>query len=223
MTFSTLQRFSPLTGVLAIACWIVAFAVTGGNPDTADSNAKIVSYYLSSANQRDQIVSFFVFTAGVLLFLAFLAALRGRLRGAEGETGTVTALAFGSGIASAVLWFLAIAFFVAPALAANDTSKFRLDPNSYRLFSDLGYGIWVGAVIVAAVTVWATSAIALRAGVLPKWFAWLGILAGVLQLFAIFFVPAFIFWGWVLLASVLLFVRPRQASRTVSPPSPQTA
>jgi hypothetical protein len=81
----------------------------------------------------------------------------------------------------------------------------------------------VGAVIVAAVMVWATSAIALRAGVLPKWFAWLGILAGVLQLFAIFFLPAFIFWGWVLLASVLLFVRPRPASRTVSTPTPQTA
>jgi hypothetical protein len=223
MTFSTWQRFSPLTGVLAIACWIFAFALAGSNPDTAGSNAKIVSYYLSDSNQRDQIVGFFVFTAGVLLFLVFLAALRGRLRDAEGEAGRVTALAFGSGIVSAVLWFLAIAFFVAPAFAANDTSKFRLDPNSYRLLSDLGYAIWVGAVIVAAVLVWATSAIALRAGVLPKWFAWLGILAGVLQLFAIFFVPAFIFWGWVLLASVLLSVRRRPAVRTVSTRTAQTA
>jgi magnesium-transporting ATPase (P-type) len=123
---------------------------------------------------------------------------------AEGEPGRLTALAYGAGVASAVLWFIAVSLFSVAAFAANDTGKFHLDPNTYRLIQDFGYMAWVGAVIVAALTVWSTSAIALRSGLLPKWFAWIGVVAGILQLFAIFFIPAFIFWGWVIVASLLL-------------------
>jgi hypothetical protein len=87
------------------------------------------------------------------------------------------------------------------------------------LVNDLGYVVWVGAVIVAALLVWATSAIALRSGLLPKWFAWLGVLAGILQLLAIFFVPVFIFWGWILITSLLLVFR----SATARTPAVPTA
>jgi len=113
-----------------------------------------------------------------------------------------------------VLWFLAVSMFSVFAVARNDTGKFSADPNTYRLIQDLGYMAWVGAVIVAALTVWATSLIALRTGLLPKWFAWAGVLAGILQLFAIFFIPAFIFWGWVIVASVLLTWRAAAARPT---------
>jgi hypothetical protein len=83
------------------------------------------------------------------------------------------------------------------------------------LVNDLGYSVWVGAVVVAAGLVWATSTVARRSGLFPKWFVWIGVLAGILQLFAIFFIPAFIFWGWILIASLLLFFRP--AARTPAP------
>jgi hypothetical protein len=80
------------------------------------------------------------------------------------------------------------------------------------------HSVWVGAVIVDALLVWVTSAIALRSGLLPKWFAWLGVLAGILQLFAIFFIPVFIFWGWILIVSMFLFIRSGSA-RTPAPPA----
>ncbi|MBA2561099.1 MAG: DUF4386 family protein [Propionibacteriales bacterium] len=207
MTFPKWERWGPLTGVLAIACWIVVFILVNNSPGSNDSDAKITAYYASHSHQVREITVFFVFTAGVLFLLGFLSALRSILVNAEGAPGRLTALAFGSGIASAVLWFLSVALFTAPAFAVNDTGKFTLDPNTYRLISDLGYEVWVGAVLVAAVLVWATSAIALRSGVLPKWFAWLGVLAGILQLLAIFFLPAFVFWGWVLLTSLFLVFR----------------
>ncbi len=207
MTFSKWERWGPLAGVLAVVCWIVAIIIGTHSPDSNSSDAKISAFYTSHSHQVDGIVAFFIFLAGILLFLGFLAALRSRLIGAEGTPGRLTALAFGSGLVSAALWFLAIALFTAPALAANDTGKFRLDPNSYRLVNDLGYAVWVGAVVVAAVLVWGASAVALRSGLFPKWFAWLGVLAGILQLFAIFFLPAFIFWGWVVIASLLLVFR----------------
>jgi hypothetical protein len=216
MTFPRWERWGPLAGVLAIACWIVTLIVGTQSPDTNDPDSKIATYYASHSHQVRDIVGFFVFLAGVLLLLGFLAALRSRLADVEGAPARLTTLAFGSGIASAVLWFVSIALFTSPAFAANDTGKFQLQPNTFRFINDLGYEIWVGAVVVAAVLVWSTSALALRSGLLPKWFAWLGVAAGVLQLFAIFFIPAFIFWGWVLIASLLLFFR-RAPERSASP------
>ncbi len=199
--------------MLAVVCWIVTFIVGTNSPDTNSSDAKISAYYTSHSHQIHDIVGFFIFLAGILFLLGFLAALRSRLVVAEGAPGRLTGLAFASGVASAILFVIAIAMFTSAAFTANDTGKFRLDPNTYRLVNDLGYVVWVGAVIVAALLVWATSAIALRSGLLPKWFAWLGVLAGILQLLAIFFVPGFIFWGWILITSGLLFFR-SAAART---------
>ncbi len=216
MRFTSWERWGSLTGVLAVAAWIVSFAVGGSSPDTGDSDAKITSYYASHSHQVRQIVAFFIFFAGVLLFLAFLTALRSRSIDAEGGTGRLSALGFGSGVVAAGLFMVALATFQSPAFAVNDTGKFSLDPNTFRLLNDLGYLIWIGAVIVAALLVWATSAIALRTGLLPRWFAWLAIVAGILQLFAIFFIPVFIFWGWVVLVGLFLAFR-RAAAAPVTP------
>ena len=62
---------------------------------------------------------------------------------------------------------------------------------------------------------WATSAAALRTGLLPRWFAWLGILVGIIQLFAIFFFPAFVYWAWILVAAILLLSRPAASTRSI--------
>jgi uncharacterized protein DUF4386 len=215
MRFTVWERWGPLTGLLAVALWIISFAVGGSSPDTNDSDAKITAYYAGHSHQVRQATAFFIFVAGVLLFLGFLAALRSRSVDAEGGGGRLSALGFGSGIAAAALFIAAIAIFQSPAITANDTGKFTLDPNTFRILNDLGYLVWVGAVIVAAVLVWATSSIALRSGLLPKWFAWLGVLAGILQLFAIFFIPIFIFWGWIVIVALFLVFR-RAAAAPIS-------
>src|SRR5438105_8838695 len=188
------ERWAPLTGALAIVLWVVAFRIASSSPSTTDSDADITAYFHSHSHQIRDIVGYLIWLAGVVLLLVFLASLRSRLVAAEGGRGTVTALAFAAGIVSAVLWFLAITIYTAPAFAANHTAKFRLDPDSYRLINDLAYGVWVGAAVVGAVLVWATSLLALCTVVLPRWFGWIGLLAGVLQMFAVFFLPAFVFW-----------------------------
>src|SRR5712691_5768438 len=178
MTFRLWQRWSPLTGLLAVALWVIAFVIAANTPDTGGSDAKIADYFAKNSNQTRQIVGFLIFFVGIMFFVAFLAALRERLLLAEGTPGRATALAYGAGIASLVFFVVAIALFTSPGFAADDTDKFRLDPNTYRLLSDLGYEFWVAAVMVGALLVWATSAIALRSAVLPRWFGWVGIAAG---------------------------------------------
>jgi Domain of unknown function (DUF4386) len=219
MTFRWWERWGTALGVLTVAFWVVAFAIGGSNPSTNDSDAQITTYYMSHSHQTRQILGFFVFIAGVLLFLGFLAALRTRLAVAEGEPDRLSALAYGAGIASAVLWIVALALFAAPAFMTNDTKASNLDPNTFRMTSDLGYEIWVAAVLVGAVLVWATSALVLRTGILPRWFGWLGIVVGVLLLFALFFIPAFIYWGWILVAAVLLTWGRRPTPAQLPPPA----
>ncbi len=213
------ERWSPLAGVLAVAGMLIGFAITSGNPSTDDADEKITSYYTSHSHQVRGIISFFVFIVGILFLLLFLSALRSRLVAAEGGGGRLAALAYGSGVASAAVWLGSIAFFTAPAVGTNDTGKLHLDPNTFRLTQDAAYELWVSAVIVGAIVVWATSALALRTRVLPRWFGWLGILVGVIQLFAIVFIPVFVYWGWILVAAVLLALRPAGPRPAAVPPA----
>jgi magnesium-transporting ATPase (P-type) len=215
MIFPRWERWGPLAGIAAVVCWIIAIFVGADTPDSNDSDQEIASFFASHSHRVDAILGFFLFLAGVLLFLGFLTTLRSRLVDAEGGPGRLATLGFGSGVATAVLFMVAVSIWTGPAFAASDTDKFHLEPNTYRLLNDLGYGIWVCAVVVAALLLWTTSAIALRSGLLPKWFIWVSVLAGILQLLAIFFIPVFIFWGWVLIVSLLLLLR--SASRTRAP------
>ena len=165
------------------------------------------------------VVGFFVFLVGILFLLAFLAALRERLIAAEGQPGRLCALVFAAGVASLPLWGVSMLLADAASFASNETSSFRIDPNTFRLLADTGYFAWVAAVFVSSLVVWGTSAIALRTAVLPRWYARLGILAGVIQLFGFFFFPFLVWWLWILVTSALLVWRRSAATAAAAQPA----
>lgn len=213
------DRMAPLAGVLSVVCSLVGVMVVLNQPQDSDSDAKIVAYFANHSHQVRGIVGFFVFLAGVVFLLAFLGALRERLVAAEGEPGRVGALAYGAGIASATLWVVSMLLASATSFATHESSSFHLDPNTYRLLADTGYFAWVSAVAVGSVVVWATSAVALRTGVLPRWYARAGIVVGIVQLFGLFFFPFFIWWLWIIVTSILLVRRPSPAPARVAQPA----
>jgi hypothetical protein len=197
-------RWSPATGLLFVALWIVAFAIGEGSPDSGDSDAAIVSYYTDSGHRARDIVALFLILAASLLFLWFLASLRSRLVRAEGRAGALTAAAFGAGLVSTALWFTAVVVFTSPSFARADTSKFQLDPDTFRLLNDLGYSLWFGGTTIAAVTVAATAVLSRRTGLLPQWLTWLSFAVAATLLVAFLFIPILIFLGWVLVVSLVL-------------------
>jgi hypothetical protein len=214
MTFGWWSRWGPLAGALGVVCFIVAIVMYGTGP--GDNDREIVDYFTKSSNQTKYIVAFYFFFAAFLLMIAFLASLRAVLVEAEGAPGRLTALAYAGGVASAVLLLSANAFFVAPAITAKDSDKFVLNPNTYRFINDTGYVFFVTGVMAAVLMVVATSLIALRTGVFPRWFAWVGFLVAVTLVVAFFFVPVFILWGWILVPSGYMLLSARRAPRPIT-------
>ena len=214
MTFRWWDRWGPLAGALGVICFIVAIVMYGTGP--GDNDTEIVDYFSKGSNQTKYIVAFYFFLAAFFLMLAFLTSLRAVLIEAEGAPGRLTALAFAGGVASAVLLLAANAFFAAPAITARDTDKFQLDPNTYRFINDTGYVFFVTGVMAAVLMVFATSVIALRTGVFPRWFAWIGLPVAVTFLLAFFFVPIFVLWGWILVASGLMLLSVRRGPRPIT-------
>ena len=213
------ERWAPLTGLLAVACSVFGVLLALNQPQDKDSDTKIVAYFADHSHRVHGVIGFFVFLAGILFLLAFLAILRDRLLSAEGQPGPLSALAFGAGIASLPLWAVSMLLANAASFAANETSAFHLDANTYRLLADTAYYAWVAAVVVSSIVVWATSAVALRTAVLPRWYGRIGILAGVVQLFGFFFFPFFVWWLWLIVTSVLLVARPTSAHAPVAQPA----
>ena len=213
------DRWAPLAGVLSVVCSLVGVLFVLGQPQEKDSDAKIVAYFAQHSHQVRGVVGFFVFFAGILFLLAFLSSLRERLLAAEGQSGRLSALAFGAGIASLPLWGVSMLLAFAASFTSGESSKFQLDPNTYRLLSTTSYFAWVAALIVSAVVVWATSALALRTGVLPRWYGLLGIAAGIVQLFGLFLFPFLVWWLWIVVTAVLLVARRSLAPARAAQPA----
>jgi hypothetical protein len=208
-----LERWAPLTGIASVACSVVGTLMVLNQPQTKDSDATIVAYFASHSHRVTGIAGFFVFLVGVLLLLVFLSSLRERLLEREGGSGRLASLTFGAGIGAATLWVVSMLLANATTFSASE-GHFRVDPNTFRLLGDTAYYGWIAALAVGAVIVWATSMAALRTGVLPRWFAILGVVIGVSMLFGYFFFPFFAWWIWLVLASILLVRRTAPAPRT---------
>jgi hypothetical protein len=207
------HRWAPLSGAVFVVLFIVGFIVSGSSPSSDDPNEKIAAYLAKSSNQTKNIVAFFILLLAMLFLIWFYASLRARLAQAERGDHGLSSLAFGAGIASAVFQVMAISIFLSPIITADDADKFRVDPGIYRLTQDLGYMVWVASTVAGALVAWAASAVILRTGLLPRWFGWFGVVVGIISLFGVFFIPIFVYLLWILIISVLLYMRTAEAPR----------
>jgi hypothetical protein len=219
MRLSALARWSPVSGVLSVVLWIVTLIVTGNDVSSSDSDAKILAYYADSGHRHRHIAGFFLVLAALLFYVWFLSVLRGRLARAEGGAGGLTTAAFGAGLVTTALWMVSIALFSAPAATREDTSKFHLNPDTYRIINDMGYGIFFSATTFALITVVATSLLGLSAGVVPRWLAWLGLVVAATLLVSFLFLPFLIFLGWLLVVSVVFLMRDGVVAERSPPPA----
>jgi hypothetical protein len=207
-----------LSGIAFVALWIGGFAVSLVD-EPGDSDAEILTYYADDGNRGGDQIGFFLALAACLFFLWFLTVLRARLAGAEGKAGPYTALGFGAGLVATALWIVASVFFMAVSYTAQETPEFKVDPNTERLISEMGYLLFVVGTPVAGVLVLATSLLGLKARLVPRWLSWLGFPIAALMILAFLAViPFLIFLAWVLVVSIVLLWKPaKQAASAATP------
>jgi Domain of unknown function (DUF4386) len=211
---------APLTGVLFIAMVIVGFAVGGEPPDTDEGAEAAVQFYVD--NEGSVIAGAIIQGLAAAVFLFFAGVLRTALREGPGARGTLAAISFAGAIVFAT--GIAIDGTISFALAEEaDTEGF--DPVAIQALLGLWSNDWLPFAVGILTFMIATGLAILRTGVLPGWLGWAAIVIAILAGTPIAF-AGFIGAGlFVLVVSVMLAMREREAGTpppTAPPPAATT-
>ena len=205
----SVERYAPLAGVVAVACWVVGI-IAIGDIQSKDKGTELLAYY--KAHDGRIITGGVIWLIGTALFVWFLGSLRSRLLAAEGPEARLTSLAFAGGVATAICLALQPGPDLAAALSKND-----IDASAARAIHSIGDAFFLGAEYLAPVLLVATALLALRRGVFPRWLAWLSLLIALVMLIAPIGWAALVFAFpiWVLIVAFLTW-RPA-TGRTAGP------
>jgi hypothetical protein len=160
------ERWGAASGYLAFALGAAAATFERGAPPATapvEEMMAFVSQYQSELRAQSLL---FVLSAGVYLW--FYGSLRSFLLRAEGESGSVSNVAFGAGVIWAGLQLVLQSAQVALAMAAGNAV-----PALVGMFGDLAYVLSVVAYVPMAVMLAAVTVVSLRTGAFPAWLAWL--------------------------------------------------
>jgi hypothetical protein len=159
------------------------------------------------------ITSALIGTFAVIFFIWFGGVLRAALLRAEGGEGRLSMLAFAGiltigisgAIGSALTFTVADTVNEVPAGVTQTLSVLSED-----FFLPFPAGI--------AVFTFATGICVLRYGGLPRWLGWVAIVIGVVSVTPIGFVGFLAVFLWVLVVSIVLYLRGAGAPTTTAPP-----
>lgn len=210
------ERFAPLTGVVAIVLFVIGVIVeesTASRPDD-ETPANVLRWFQD--NSTDLIAGSVLYAVGAVLLIWFFGSLRAALRTAEGGTGRLTAIAYGSGLLAAVGLLMSVAPTAQGAFQEDD-----LAPETAQALVFVGdsfFGVTEFALVPMFVAV---GLLTLRTRVLPVWLGWVGFAIALLLLI----IPigwAGVVWAfplWTIIVSILLFLR-GSAPAVATPPGP---
>jgi hypothetical protein len=212
------ESWAPLTGVAFVVLVIIGF-LAGGEPPEADSDAaEIVEHYVD--NEGAVIAGALIVGIAATFFVFFGGYLRKVLSAAEGEGGILSAVAF----AGAVILATGAAIDSTISFALADLAE-EIDPTSVQALQALWENDFVPLALGNQVFLLASGISIVRHAALPTWLGWVAIVLAITALTPIGF-AAFIGGGiWVLIVSVMLTMREREAAPSVPPPAapPPTA
>jgi hypothetical protein len=207
-TGRAITRWAALGGAIYVVLFVIGtIFMFSGAPQGDDPPAKFIQWY-SDSGHRDRIhVGWILMGLSIFFLLWFIAALRRVVAELDIDGLLTTVVAIG-GTVYAATTLVAISVSDGIRTMSDDTYRHQVFPPLIHAADDAGWVIHAtGAVGLAAMIIAASLAFMWR-GVWPNWAGWLGVVAGVLSLFSIVFFPQFLFLLWILIVSVLLFMRP---------------
>ena len=207
-TGRAITRWAALGGAIYVVLFVIGtIFMFSGAPQGDDPPAKFVQWF-SDSGHRDRIhVGWVLMGLSIFFLLWFIAALRRVVAGIDTD-GLLTTLVAIGGTVYATSALVAISVNDAIRTMSDDTYRHRVFPELIHAADDAGWVIHAtGAVGLSAMIIAASLAFMWR-GVWPTWAGWLGVVVGILSLFSVVVFPQFLFLLWILIVSVLLFMRP---------------
>jgi hypothetical protein len=202
-------------GVLFIVLIVVSVILTGeGKDPTENSAVEIADFY--SENDDEQILGAVLAGIAMIPFLFFAGALRKVLYDAQGGRGYLPTVAWGGAlvIASGVLANASLQFALADY--AGD-----IDPTAAQGLNAFLYDFFLPFPIGMSILLLGAGLSAVKSGALPRWLAWVAIVLGVLALAGpVGFFAFLVGMLWILVVSILLARRARNAPGGAPPPTP---
>jgi hypothetical protein len=191
----------PLAGVGLV----VGLVVSLNSPsveDAGETPAEIVATATDHSTWVNVVLALSL--VSVALAGGFVAGLHTRLRAIA--TPLESTLVLVGGIVFTVCFPLALFMFQAPLVnLPDDHARALVEAEAYLTYDDAAWVAFAAAGLGAAMMAIPASLAAIRGGV-PKWLGWFGVLAGIVSLATIFFVGAFAWMAWILVASIVLLV-----------------
>jgi len=207
------RRLAPLSGVLFVGLVIVAFAALGqSTPGVKKSPDRIANFYAAHSGRES--AAAFVLTIAVVFLVVFGSNLRALLLSAETERGTAVFVAFGGVLVAAAGFLVGATIHLALADGAH---KHHLDPVALQALNALDNNDFLPFAGGLGIMLLGSAFAILRTGALNRWLGWVTLLLGILVFTPLGFF-AFLATGiWIVVVSILLFLRQRRALSTATP------
>lgn len=209
----SLRRAARLTcavGAAHAVLFLLSYWLLSNAPGSSATDDQIVAFY-RAGNQRHVILAgLYLMPFAGIAFIWFIVSLRMWIAAQlPRENALLSNIQLVSGIIYVAIFF-ATAAAVSALPASVEFSTVPISPIMARLFPQFGSALlFVFAMRMAAMFVFTTSSIARSAGVLPRWFVYLGYLVGLFLLLSATFNPllVLIFPAWLLALCALLLLR----------------
>ena len=208
MNTSRIAQFAPLSGVVFVALVAVS-AILVNQFEYLPPPADLVELYVEDSARVNLGAYAGVLAAPFLIW--FAGSLRHHLRPHEGDSGRLSALAFGGGVAAAALFATSASIVRVAAQRADSASGISAD--AAVVFNDISAILGGGAFpMVLAVMIGASSLLALRTLAWPAWLGWAGVVVAVGSLTPASYLFIAFETLWILVVSILLYMRERSGS-----------
>ena len=195
-----------LAGIASAAAFVIAILLVKW-PGGDDSGEDVASTLSTHGNRLQQYVAGYLLIAAALLFLWFIAGLRQRLAALDIRSSeTVTWLtSVGGGIATALLLASgAISIFMAGTISFGED---RAEPDIVGAMGWIAGALTIFSMFAIAVAIAATSTVAARTAVFPRWFAWFGYVCVLALVLSLLYITMIAFPIWLIVASALLLTQ----------------
>lgn len=205
------ERIAPLSGVAFFVLVVAAGLLVNNYTDLAP--AEELQAFFTDGATRIRVAGYLGVLSAVFL-IWFAGSVRHSLRPAEGDTGRLSAVAFGGGAVGAGL--VAVAFSILAAEAGRSGRYGGIGPDAATLTYDL-YGSILGVALplTLAALIGAAAVVAFRTRTWPTWLAWTSAIVAVGSISPVSYIFIGIDVLWILIVSIWLFTRERtQAAAT---------